>query len=89
MIGQPPVVAVHRCGIHRVVTASFGNRDSVGRARTSSFCSTGACVGVEIDADVVHVVDTKNPVASSRLSFTRDEWAAFVAGVKAGEFDLG
>lgn len=53
--------------------------------RTSSFCSEGSCVGVAIGADEVRVVDTKTDGA---LSFTAAEWAAFVAGVKAGEFDL-
>ncbi|MDD7966496.1 DUF397 domain-containing protein [Actinomycetospora lemnae] len=53
--------------------------------RTSSFCSDGDCVGVAIDDGEVRVVDTKS---SAALSFTPDEWAAFVAGVKAGEFDL-
>ena len=33
----------------------------------------------------VRVVDTKS---SEALRFTPEEWAAFVAGVKAGEFDL-
>lgn len=53
--------------------------------RTSSFCSDGSCVGVAIGADEVRVVDTKSEGA---LSFTAEEWTAFVAGVKAGEFDL-
>ncbi|MDD7920907.1 DUF397 domain-containing protein [Actinomycetospora callitridis] len=56
--------------------------------KTSSFCSGGTCVGVAIDVDEVQVVDTKSTAASA-LRFTRTEWAAFVAGVKAGEFDLG
>lgn len=34
----------------------------------------------------VEVVDTK--AVGPALRFTREEWAAFVAGVKAGEFDL-
>lgn len=53
--------------------------------RTSSFCSDGACVGVAIDQDEVRVVDSKS---AESLRFTSAEWAAFVAGVKAGEFDL-
>lgn len=55
--------------------------------RTSSFCSTGSCVGVAIEAGEVTVVDTKSGDAPA-LRFTPAEWAAFVAGVKAGEFDL-
>ena len=52
---------------------------------TSSFCSGHGCVGVASTPDGVAVVDTKT---SARLTFTVSEWAAFVAGVKAGEFDL-
>lgn len=55
--------------------------------RTSSFCSDGSCVGVAIEPGEVTVVDTKSGDASA-LRFTPGEWAAFVAGVKAGEFDL-
>ena len=55
--------------------------------RTSSFCSDGGCVGVAIDQGEVTVVDTKSGDAPA-LRFTPAEWAAFVAGVKAGEFDL-
>jgi hypothetical protein len=67
------------------VTSARSRRDPV--VRTSSYCSDGACVGVAIDAGEVTVVDTKSGDASA-LRFTPAEWAAFVAGVKAGEFDL-
>jgi hypothetical protein len=36
--------------------------------------------------DSVLVRDSKDPSAVV-LAFTPDEWAAFVAGVRAGEFD--
>jgi hypothetical protein len=67
------------------VTSARSRRDPA--VRTSSHCSDGACVGVAIDADEVMVVDTKSGDAPA-LRFTPAEWAAFVAGVKAGEFDL-
>ena len=54
--------------------------------RISSFCSGGNCVGVAIADGEVRVVDTKS---SETLRFSSAEWAAFVAGVKAGEFDPG
>ncbi len=57
------------------------------RYRTSSFCTEGGCVGVAMEPDQVRVVDTKSGDAPA-LRFTPAEWAAFVAGVKAGEFDL-
>jgi hypothetical protein len=41
---------------------------------------------VVIEPDEVRVVDTKSG-AGAALRFTPAEWAAFVAGVKAGEFD--
>jgi Domain of unknown function (DUF397) len=55
----------------------------------SSFCSFGNCVEVGRSADdgVVLVRDTKDR-AQEALSFTDEEWTAFVAGVKAGEFDF-
>jgi hypothetical protein len=65
------------------VTSAHRRRDPA--VRISSFCSDGDCVGVAIGPDEVRVVDTKSEGA---LSFTAKEWAAFVAGVKAGEFDL-
>lgn len=44
------------------------------------------CVGVSVNGDKVFVVNTKTN--SPVLKFTRDEWNAFVAGVKVGEFDI-
>lgn len=60
--------------------------------RKSSHCDHNSCVWVDIRADVVRVGGrSMAPTSSGLLSvltFTHDEWAAFVAGVKAGEFDL-
>ena len=56
--------------------------------RVSSFCSFGNCVEVGRASDgAVLVRDTKDR-AQEALAFTDEEWAAFVAGVKAGEFDF-
>jgi hypothetical protein len=69
--------------------------------RKSSFCDTGSCVEwqrssrcdagncVEVHVPVpgnVLVQDSKNPGVI--LTFTDEEWRDFVAGVKAGEFDV-
>jgi len=55
--------------------------------RTSSFCTDAhGCVEVAI-GDVVRVRDAKAP-AGGLLTFTRDEWTAFLHGAKSGEFDL-
>ena len=39
------------------------------------------------DGNAVHVRDSKDR-SGPMLTFTRSEWAAFVAGVKSGEADL-
>jgi len=56
--------------------------------RRSSF-SQLECVEVALLPDgTVHVRDSKN-VDQPPHRFSSAEWAAFVAGVKNGEFDLG
>ncbi|HXL89674.1 MAG TPA: DUF397 domain-containing protein [Streptosporangiaceae bacterium] len=59
------------------------------RFRKSSFsgASNPACVEVGFETSAVLMRDSKDqdgPV----LRFTVEEWRAFLAGVKAGEFDL-
>lgn len=53
--------------------------------RKSSFCGNSACVQVATVGGGVVVRDSEDP-SGPVLAFTRDEWAAFVAGVNAGEF---
>ena len=56
--------------------------------RVSSYCSFGNCVEVgRSPGGTVVVRDTKDR-AQVALTFTDEEWVAFVAGVKAGEFDF-
>jgi hypothetical protein len=56
--------------------------------KVSSFCNFGECVEVgRLPGGSVTVRDTKDPERQVSLTFTRDEWDAFVKGVKAGEFD--
>jgi hypothetical protein len=52
----------------------------------SSF-SNNSCVEVLTDGEAIAV---RNSRAGDKeiLSFDRDEWLAFVAGVKNGEFDV-
>jgi len=63
--------------------------------RKSSFCEPTdgwACVEVAIDpsatgaTSVATVRNTTSP--DKQIGFSRDEWLAFVAGVKNGEFDI-
>ena len=59
--------------------------------RKASYSSTngGACVEVAGNlADIVAVRDSKDPDGPV-LVFAPDEWRAFTAGVRAGQFDLG
>lgn len=44
------------------------------------------CVAVKISDDV-RIRDTKDK-SDTTLVFTKSEWAAFISGVKKGEFDL-
>jgi hypothetical protein len=58
-----------------------------GRAfRKSSFCGEAGCVEVAVLPDIVAVRDSKRE-ESPVLTFTPSEWEAFVAGIRAGEFD--
>ena len=57
--------------------------------RRSSYCGSSNCVEVTYDGDLVLVRDSKDeddPVGPT-LRFTTAEWAAFVAGVAAGQFN--
>jgi hypothetical protein len=56
--------------------------------RVSSFCSFGNCVEVGRSADGGVVVRDSKDHRQEPLTFTAEEWTAFVAGVKAGEFDF-
>ena len=48
----------------------------------------GACVEVARNLPgIVAVRDSKDHGTGPTLSFVKDEWSAFVAGVKAGAFD--
>jgi hypothetical protein len=56
--------------------------------RRIEFCGSQACVEVATVAmDTILIRDSKNPHGSP-LSFDRAEWEAFVAGVRAGNFDF-
>jgi Domain of unknown function (DUF397) len=56
--------------------------------RKSTFSSNGNCVEVRRIADGnISLRDSKNP-AKPAHEFTPQEWVAFLAGVRNGEFDL-
>ena len=65
--------------------------EDVARAtwRKSSISTyNGNCVEIaRLRSDQVGVRDTKNHGTGPILAFTQNEWSAFLAGAKAGEFD--
>jgi Domain of unknown function (DUF397) len=67
------------------VTGSFAPRVAF---KISSFCTVGGCVEVGTAADGSVLVRDSKDASGEPLAFTKAEWVAFVAGVKAGEFDI-
>jgi hypothetical protein len=55
--------------------------------RKSDYCGNSACVEVAVDAGSILIRDSKNPDGHP-LTFDQSEWTAFVAGVRAGNFDF-
>lgn len=55
------------------------------RWQRSTKCASGQCIEVAKVAGQYLIRDSKRPQAEP-LSFTEDEWNAFVQGVAAGEF---
>ena len=54
----------------------------------SRFCSSDGCVEVaHLSGGNVALRDSKDAAKAPHV-FDRDEWSAFIAGVKDGEFDL-
>ncbi|NUW33620.1 DUF397 domain-containing protein [Nonomuraea sp. SMC257] len=54
----------------------------------SSFCSSNTCVEVAPLGDGGVALRDSKIDGSPVLVFTEEEWAAFVAGVREGEFDV-
>lgn len=54
--------------------------------RRSSRCESGACVEVAQFDGMVAIRDSKD-VAGRVLIFTVEEWIAFLAGARNGDFD--
>jgi hypothetical protein len=74
-----------------------GRREGAGRAvedqaqvewRKSTFSTTNGCVEVAVVGDRIAVRDSKQQGGGPVLEFTAAEWAAFLGGVRGGEFDL-
>jgi hypothetical protein len=54
--------------------------------RKSARCETHNCVEVAKRADEIAIRDSAVP--DTQLAFARPVWAAFISGVRAGQFDL-
>ena len=50
-------------------------------------CESGTCVEVARIGDAFAMRDSKDPDAGI-LTFSRPEWEAFVAGIRAGDFEF-
>ena len=61
--------------------------DEVPRWRKSTRSTSGACVEVAPQRESILMRDSKDP-DGPRLTFDRESFAAFIAGVRNGEFDL-
>jgi hypothetical protein len=55
--------------------------------RVSSYCHVGGCVAVALLSDGSIAVRDDKVDGGPVLSFSAEEWGAFVAGVKNSEFD--
>jgi predicted secreted Zn-dependent protease len=70
------------------VTATVGEEGRVADLnwKKSMASASSNCVEVADDSKSIYVRDSKDP-AGPVLAFTKTEWKAFLAGVRAGEFD--
>jgi len=57
------------------------------RWRRAKGCGSDACVEVAVTDDHYLIRDSKNP-ETEPLRFGRQEWIAFLAGARAGDFDF-
>ncbi len=55
--------------------------------KSSRSAAAGHCVEIAVDQRSVAVRDSKD-AAGPVLRFGADDWAGFLSGVRAGEFDL-
>jgi hypothetical protein len=56
--------------------------------KKSSFSESGTCVEVRLLEDGMVAVRDSKDITKPPHTFTLPEWRAFVAGVRAGEFDV-
>jgi len=66
----------------QIIAPTFEKKDF----KISRSCGFSGCVQVAYKDNIIGVGDTKNP-NGSLLIFDKEEWNAFITGVKNGEFD--
>lgn len=54
--------------------------------RVARDCDGGSCIRVAPHKGMIVIGDTKNPDGPV-LSYSHDEWLAFVKGIRQGDFD--
>lgn len=55
----------------------------------STHCDAGSCVEVLVDDNLVFIRSSENgSLGPAAQFFTVEEWRAFLAGVRDGEFDV-
>jgi metallophosphoesterase superfamily enzyme len=54
--------------------------------RVARNCNGGNCVRVASSRDIILIGDSKHPEGPA-LSYSREEFAAFVRGIREGDFD--
>lgn len=54
--------------------------------RVARHCDGGSCIRVAPHKGMIVIGDTKNPDGPV-LSYSHDEWLAFVKGIRQGDFD--
>jgi len=54
--------------------------------RVARLCNAGNCVKIATNGVEFFIGDSKAP-GGAVLAYSRDEWTAFVDGVKRGDFD--
>ena len=62
------------------------DKDGFATSSITFITNRRTCVSIKI-GDKVQVRNTEDP-SKKTLDFSRDEWAAFIKGVKLGEFDV-
>lgn len=62
--------------------------DDAVRFERSSYCANSCCVEVAVVRRTALVLVRSSQVPDAQITFSAEEWRAFLAGVKNDEFDV-